>query len=530
MFDVLIKNARVYDGTGSPAYFADLAVKDGKIAAIGKDPGPAEQVVDAEGLALSPGFIDCHSHADGSIFHDPHRVHALQMGVTTEIAGNCGHSRSPVSDFVGLEEKGVLLGAAGDGYEFFDSFQAECDAISRLELGTNLLLFTGHSTVRTAVMGLANRRSTPEERKGMEALLKQTMEEGALGFTTGLSYVPGIYADTGELIGLAKAIAPYGGIYSTHSRSESAALFGSVQECIDIAREAGIAVNISHFKAVGREFLGDFPRALAMIDEANRQGLRVTMDAYPYTAVSTVTTSAIPAKFLDKGREAFAKSLEDPNVAEAIRREIFEIDDPGWDNSANHVGLENFLIVGAEATPWAVGKTYAQVGQERGITPFAAMIDLLRANDGFVRDVRFAMTEENVELVLRHPLCCVGSDGIYVRGRDKICHPRAFGTFPRYLGRYIRQRGILSREEGIRRITGLPADRFGVKNKGYLKVGYDADLCLFDYDTVIDHADYRDPFQRNEGIRQVWQAGRLVMEDNTPTGAWAGRCLKRSEK
>ena len=529
MFDVLFRNALLYDGSGSPAYVADLAVENGKIAAIGKDLGPAKQVVEAEGLALSPGFIDVHSHADGVIFAQPHREHVLQMGVTTEITGNCGLSRSPIP--AGLEEDtlSVLLGSGSATFDFFETYREEVEAASRLELGTNQLSFVGHGALRTGAMGLENRLSEPEELKKMQDALRQAMEEGALGYTTGLSYVPGIYADSRELIELAKVLAPYDGIYSTHSRSESAGLFKSVQECIDIAREAGIAVNISHFKAVGREFHKDFPKAIAMIDEANRQGLRVTMDAYPYAAVSTTTTSAIPARFLDRGRAAFAKSLEDPKVVEAIRREIFEIDDPGWDNSANHVGLENFLIVGAEHTPWAVGKTYAQVGAERGMTPFAAMIDLLHANEGFVRDVRFAMTEENVELVLSHSLCCVGSDGIYVEGRDKICHPRAIGTFPRFLGHYVRERGILSREEGVRHVTGMSADRFGLKNKGYLRVGYDADLCLFDYDTILDHADYQDPFQKNDGIRQVWVAGKLTLEDNEPTGVWAGRVLKRFE-
>ena len=527
MYDLLIKNAAIYDGTGEPVYLADLAVENGKIAAIGHDLGHAKTEVDAEGLALSPGFIDSHAHADMAVFADPHRESSLRMGVTTEVSGNCGHSRSPLPQDVPDSDKPVLLGAAGSGMQFFESFRAELDAVSQLELGLNLLFFTGHSTLRTGIMGLSNRAPTQQELAALQQALAETVKSGAAGLSTGLSYVPGIYSGTQELIELSKAAGECGGMYTTHSRSESAGLFDSVQECIDIAKYAKLPVNISHFKVVGKKFWPRCAEALAMIDEANRQGLTVTLDAYPYTAVSTTTTSAIPARFLDRGTAAFAKSLEEANVVEAIRREIFEIDDPGWDNSALHVGLENFLIVGADRTPEYEGMTYAEVGAKRGITPFAAMIDLLRRNDGVVRDVRFSMLEENVEMILRHPLCTVGSDGIYIPGRDKICHPRAFGTFPRYLGRYIRQKGILSREEGIRRITGLPADRYGIRNKGYLKVGFDADLCLFDFDTILDHADYSDPFLPNEGIHQLYQAGKLVMQDNEMTGVWAGKCLKR---
>jgi N-acyl-D-aspartate/D-glutamate deacylase len=318
---------------------------------------------------------------------------------------------------------------------------------------------------------------------------------------------------------------PYGGIYSSHSRSESAGLFKSVQECIDIARQARVRVVISHFKCTGKTFWGHCAPALAMIDEANRQGLDVHLDAYPYIACSTTTTSAIPARFLEQGPEAFAQSLNNPKIVEEIRREIFEIDDPSWDNSALHVGLENFLIVGADETPEFVGKTYAQVGQDLGISPFDAMIRLLRLNHGMIRDLRYSMCEENVEMILKHPRCVVGSDGMYAKGRDPMCHPRAIGTFPRYLGHYIRKRKILSPQEGIRRITGQTADLYGLKGKGYIRPGYDADLVLFDFDRICDRGDFQNPFRPNEGIHQVYMNGQLVLQDNESTGIFVGKCL-----
>jgi len=522
MFDLLIKNAQIYDGTGTPSYMGDLAVLDGKIAAVGQHvEGSAKRVVDAQGLALSPGFIDGHSHSDTSLFSHPQRLHVLKMGVTTEVAGQCSHSIAPVNRELTPAEYSML-----NADRHFPSFREMRETIETLELGTNQVYFTGHANLRTLVMSIANRHANDAEIAQMSELLAKTMEEGSLGYSTGLSYVPGIYSDSHELIEIAKALKPYGGIYVSHSRSESAGLFKSVQECIDIAREAEVPVNISHFKVVGKTFWPRCDEALRMIDEANASGLNVTLDAYPYIAVSTTILSAMPPRFLDHGAAGFAKMLEDPAIVEEVRREIYEIDDPSWDNSAYHVGLENFLIVRANETPQFVGKNYVQVGQELGLSPFEAAMYMIRANHGYVYDVRFAMCEENLEKILKHPTCVLGSDGIYVHGRDTTCHPRALGSFPRYLGHYVRDRGILSREEGIRRVTGMTADRYCLTGKGYLKEGYDADLVLFDYDNIIDHADFQDPFRPNEGIHQVYMKGQLVLEDNCETGLYLGRYIE----
>lgn len=528
MFDLLIKNATIYDGSGAPAYVADVAVKDGKIASIGTDLGTAEDIVDAEGLALAPGFIDSHSHADNSVLWDPERLHVLRQGVTTEIAGQCGVTLSPVPAGTPLSICKSLVGSSEYGGNFFATMQDELDAVRRMELGPNQTYFAGHAPIRYSAMGLENRKANAGDIAVMQQLLENCMEAGAMGFSTGLSYVPGIYGDTRELIEVTKAAAKHGGTYISHSRSESAGLFKAVQECIDIAREANIPVQISHLKVVGKTFWPRCGEMLAMIDKANRDGLQVTMDAYPYVAVSTSTTSAIPARFLDQGKEAFGEMLKNPAIAEEIRREIFEIDDPGWDNSALHVGLENFLIAGADYTPEHEGKTYAQVGEEWGISPFDAMVKLLIANKGQIRDIRFAMCEENLEDILRHPLCSVGSDGTYVKDYHKISHPRAFGTFPRFLGRYVRERKLMSKEEGIHRITGMPATRFRLTGKGYILPGMDADMVLFDYDTILDQADFKDCFKPNIGIHRVYMNGKLVVEHNEPTGKREGKYLMRS--
>lgn len=525
MFDLLFKNAGIYDGSGAPSFLGAVGVTNGKIAYVGKDSADlcARETVDADGLSLSPGFIDSHSHSDQSILEDHTRLHVLRMGVTTEIAGQCGYSRSPYGKDMKDSVHATLLPLERPVFETMDDF---VHVLDQTKLGTNQLYFTGHGVLRGNVMDCDARHPEPEELSRMQSLLTHEIEGGSAGYTTGLSYVPGIYSDTEELIALAKTAAKAGGMYVTHSRSESMGLFDSVAECIRIAKEADIAVNISHFKCVGKVFWERCGKALSMIDEAILRGLRITLDAYPYTAASTTTLSAIPAAFQDRGVEAFAKSLDDPAVVEAIRREIFEINDPSWDNSIYYVGLENFLVVRAEETPEMIGKTYAEIGHELGLSPYEGMIWMLRKNRGNVWECRFSMCEENVEAILSHPTCAVGSDGIFVVG-DKSAHPRAFGTFPRYLGHYVRDRGILSREEGIRRITSIPAERYGLTGKGRIAEGFDADLVLFDFDAIRDGGTYVNPFLPNEGIQSVWMMGKRVLKENEPTGELCGRYLKR---
>lgn len=526
MLDLLIKNARIYDGTGAPSYIGSVGVSGGKIAYIGTEDVPAKKTEDADGLSLSPGFIDVHSHSDQSIVPDPNRLHVLKMGATTEIAGQCGHGVTPDSPDMSPETRKSLHNAAPNASPLFPDMKAFREALASLPLGPHQMYFSGHGLIRGAVLGTSDKKASDGDIARMQDILRAEMRCGTVGISTGLSYVPGIYSDTKELAALARAAGEMGGMYVTHSRSESHGMFKSINECIDIARESGAPVNISHFKCVGKPFWAWCGRALATIDEAVAAGADITIDAYPYVATSTTTLSTIPPAFLTGGVEAFAESLADPNVRAAIRREIFEINDPSWDNSMYYVGLENFRIVRADATPWAVGKSYAEAAAEMGMDPFEGTMQLLRENHGTIYECRFSMCEENVEKILRHPLCMVGSDGLYRKG-DLSAHPRAFGTFPRYLGYYVRERGLLSREEAIRRITGMPAERYGLTGKGKIAPGYDADLVLFDYDTIRDGGTFTDPFLPNVGIHRVYMDGEAVIADNEPTGVFRGRYLTR---
>ena len=529
MFELLIKNATIYDGSGTPSYVADVAVENGTIAAIGKNLGSAKQVIDAEGLALAPGFIDSHSHGDMSIFAEPNRDHVLRMGVTTEIGGNCSHSLFPIREDISEEDYRTVFGVHNPGGVRFGSLKEMRQAMKNLPVGPNQSIVTGHSNLRHAAMGLRSSEATEAEIAVMQELLEQAMEEGSQGVSSGLGYIPSVYCNTQELIAVSRIAAKHGGIYTTHSRYESASILKSIQESIDIARETGIHSHISHLKCTGRDFWNLCETVIEKIDEANRQGNTVTFDAYPYTACFTsATTAAVPARYFDRGMGTFLKMIENPAVVEEIRKEIFEIDDPGWDNAVLHVGLNNFRITVAPKTPELIGKSYTQIAEERGMDPFDAMLWVLKENDGLVGEIRKTMCEENLEMIFRHPLCSVGSDGTFIRGITPMTHPRALGTFPRYLGRYVRERGILSREEGIRRITGLPAMRFGVANKGFIRPGYDADLVLFDYDRILDGGTFENPFLPNEGIRQVYMSGQLVLQDNEPTGIRVGRFIART--
>ena len=526
MYDLLIKNALIYDGSGNTPFYGNVAVMDGKIAYVGKENVLAKIIKDAQGLSISPGFIDVHSHSDREILRNPNRLHVLRMGVTTEIAGQCGTSIAP--DFGTLTDD-ICKSVNGGTSNIFSNMEALLEAMNSLELGPNQHYFTGHGLLRGGVLGTRSDKATNEQIEKMQKVLSSEIQMGSAGISTGLSYVPGIYSDTNELIQLAKTAAQNGGMYTTHSRSESMGLFDSVRECIEIAKQSKGPVNISHFKCVGKVFWERCGKALSMLDEAINNGCDITLDAYPYTAVSTTTLSVIPPQFLSSGREAFTKSLENESVVNAIRHEIFEVNDPSWDNSMYYVGLENFLIVKAPNTPWAIGKTYVEVAKELGMEPFEAVIHLLRENNSNIYECRFGMCEENLEMIFRHPRCMVGSDGIYKRG-DALAHPRAFGTFPRYLGHYIRERKILSREEGIRRITSMPAERYSLSGKGRIQIGYDADLVLFDYETIADQADFMDSFKPNIGIHQLYMGGSLILEDNEPTGIFAGKYLYKNRK
>ncbi len=528
MFDVVIRGATIYDGTGGPSYVADLAVKDGVIAKIGGIDEQGKIEVEGTGLALAPGFIDSHTHSDYQVFMDPGRMCKVMQGATLEIGGQCGWSRGPADLTIpkAAHDYFSAVNNGGKPITLYATYNELLDAIAALKPGAHQVVFVGHHMLRGSVIGMEDRPATAEELERMKALLEGAMKQGALGYSSGLVYAPGIYSDTEELIELAKVVAKYNGIYTTHMRDEGDFLVESVAEAIRIAKESKVRVNISHLKVMYDKNLPKLAQVIKMIEEANAEGCDIFFDAYPYDACSATILSTLPPSYLTKDIAWLVDELSTPEGIARLEKNIMEPTEV-WENPLLNAGFDKDLIVNAKETPDAVGKTISEYAAEKGITDVEAYAYIIAKNKGTVSDVRFTMSEESLEMLYKHPLCVLGTDGLY-KGGKTISHPRGFGSFPKFLGTYVRDKKVLSYEEGIRRITGLPADRYELKNKGYIKEGYDADLVLFDWDRIIDRATYQDPFLPNEGIEMVFVSGEAAVVNNRSTGVFNGKVYKKA--
>ena len=524
MLDILIKNAAVYDGTGRGCERRNVGVKNCLIVfpdqSVDTD---ASLTLDAEGLALSPGFIDVHTHSDEQVWGEPSRRSKLLQGNTTEIAGQCSFSRAPyLPDAPFDSEETRLRIALEPTYPTYAEYRADMEKRS---FGTNLLCFIGHRAVRASVMGMSDRAPTPSELDRMKGLVKECMESGAPGMSTGLVYAPSCYGTEEELVELLKVVARYGGMYSTHIRGEADTVIDALEEAIRIAGKADVPLNVSHLKAMFPQNYHKVDKLLEMIDKANSRGMSVTFDAYPYDATSSPATSALPPSFLSGGIPAVSDLLATKEGVEALRKAVYEPTEL-WENPIKNIGAENFIITKAPATPEAVGRRVSEYAELKGFDEIEAFADLVSRNRCDMTDVRFNMLEENVEKIYRHPMCLVGSDGLYYGGGE-LAHPRAFATFPRYLGRFIREKKVLSLAEGIRRLTGQAAERYGIKRRGFIKDGYIADITVFDPETIIDRATYEDPFNPNEGIGYVIVNGSLRVRGGELVGEENGQFLVR---
>ena len=522
MLDILIKNGTVYDGSGSEGVRRNVGVLDGKIVFPEGEALPeAKKVIDAEGLAVAPGFIDAHSHSDGQIYTEPSRMSKLLQGNTTEIAGQCGSSRAPWlpdAPFDSEETRALFMGKY-----HYPSYAAYKEEMGKRRYGTNQMCFVGHRPIRASILGMELRPATASELDRMKGLLRECMEEGAPGMSTGLVYAPSCYSTEEELVELLKVVGKYGGIYTTHIRGEGDTVLDALSEAIRIGEKAGVALNISHFKAMFPQNFDKVDRMLEMVDEANRRGGSVTMDAYPYTATSSGTKSALPPSFLSMGVPALSDWLGTKEGVEALRKAVKE-ETEVWENPIKNIGAKNFFITDAAVTKEAVGRRISEYAEMKGLDEIAAFADLFSKNRCDVTDVRFTMSEENVEKIYRHPCCMVGTDGMYSGGTG-LAHPRSIGTFPRYLGHYVRDRKVLTLAEGIHRMTGMTAERYRVRNRGFLREGYAADVTVFDPETVCDGATYENPFLPNTGILYVTVGGKLRVDEGKPVGEDAGTFL-----
>lgn len=531
MLDIVITGGMILDGSGQPAYRGDLGIQGDRIVAIGQlHAAEAARTLDASGRYVTPGFMDIHTHSDESVVLNRRMESKVHQGVTLEVGGNCGGSAAPLhGDAIAVEEK--ELGRYGYSLDWrrMDEYLArvESDGISN-----NFATLVGHGTLRTCAMGAAMRAPTRPEMDAMKALLAEAMKAGAWGLSTGLIYPPSSYAETSELVELATVSARLGGIYASHIRNEGPRLLEAVQEAISIGEQADLPVEIAHHKASGKQNWGRVKQSLPLIEAARARGVQVTCDQYPYVASSTGLSVIIPDWAHEGGTEQLVGRLKDPATRERIRQEV-RAARPGWDDPATESPWHGIVIASAIQHPELEGKTTWQIAQLWGTDPIEASLDLLIAEDGNVATVMFTMCEEDVQTVMRASFVMVGSDasakapyGPLSEGKP---HPRAYGTFPRVLGRYVRELGVLTWEDAIRKMTSLPASKLGIPRRGLLAEGYFADVVVFDPTTIADTATFTQPHQFPVGIDYVIVNGAITVDHGQHTGALAGRVLRRGQ-
>lgn len=527
-FDVLISGGTVYDGTGAPPRREDVGVRGDRIAAVGDlSKASARATLEAAGLAVAPGFINMLSWSTESLIVDGRSQGEVRQGVTTEIFGE-GFSMGPLSEAMKKrlkEEQGDLQ------YDIRWTTLAEYLAyLAKKGVSPNVASFLGATTVREYVIGLEDRRPTPDELQRMRDLVREEMERGALGIGSSLIYAPASYATTEELIELCKVAARYQGKYISHMRSEGDRLLEAVDELFRISREAGLPAEIYHLKAAGESNWPRMARVIEKVEEARRQGLKITADMYTYTAGATGFDACLPRWALDGGYEALFKRLEDK---ETRRRIASEMRTPGgYENLCLAAGSpERLLLVEfkTEALKPLTGKTLAEVARMRGKDPEEAIMDLVLEDRTRVGVVFFLMSEENVRRQIRLPWVSFGSDaasmapeGVFLKSS---AHPRAYGNFARLLGKYVREEKLVSLQDAIRRLTGLPATNLGLSGRGFLKEGMFADIAVFDPAAIADRATFENPHQYAVGMRHVLVNGVPVLKDGEHTGALPGRAL-----
>ena len=527
MYDLLIKNGFIIDGSGSPGIHADLAVKDGKIVKIKRCiQQPAAQVIDAQGLVVAPGFIDSHSHDDLIMEKDPACAHKLEQGITTEIVGMCGFSCAPISDEHledGLRTNKNLMhdGVPTDNAHLkcYSQYQAH---IKNLAFGPSVAGYVGHNTIRIAVMGYDNRDPSPEELQRMKDYVKDAMEAGALGISLGLFYAPGTYSKTQEAIELCRVAASYGGSLSLHMRNENEKLIEAVEEVLQIVRATGIKAVISHHKASGRpELCWGLPkRSLELIEEANQEGYDVFLDQYPYAASSTVLNSQLPKELHALGHDALMKGFADPETRKIFREKMLR----GTTAEDYFFGV---MIGASQSRRDLTGVMLLEAAKKENIDPCDLFFDLLLNDNMGTSCINWKISEEDVQMIMAYPRTMIGTDGLMYPGCTN-CHPRATASFPRVLGHYVREVKNITLVDAIRKITGMPSMLYGLEGKGLLRVGMDADITIFNADTIIDCANFEHCFTKCQGLNYVIVAGHVVVTDAVYQGGLFGKALSIS--
>ena len=501
--DLLITNARILDGTGNSWFWGSVEVKSGIIKAIHKGKGEvnnvaASKIIDAKGLILAPGFIDVHAHIESGIFERPTADNYIYDGVTTVVTGNCGNSFDDIGEF----------------FRKIDS----------MKTSINIATLAGHNTIRRLGMGLANKLATPDDLTKMGALMTKAMQDGAVGMSSGLIYLPGMYSNTEEVIFLARVASSYGGVYSTHMRNEGLKVTEAIDEAINIGKQANIPVQISHFKVSGRANWGKSQTTLGMVKQARLDGYDVTIDQYPYTASSTNLATQVPDWALDGGLDSLRVKIQNPATRERIRKEMRDNKEEGKMKSFAFAVVANY-----PADTFLNGKNILEINKMKGrksnlLNESETILQMLEKSNAQM--VYHTMDEADVKYIMQYPFNMPAADGGVSNGKG-VPHPRTYGTNARVLGRYVRELKVLTLEEAIRRMTSLPAQKFNLADRGQIKEGMAADFVLFDENKISDMATFEKPHQFSTGIPYVIVNGQVTVDNGTHTGLRNGQSLKK---
>ncbi|MEV5845193.1 D-aminoacylase [Streptomyces sp. NPDC051985] len=534
MEDLVIRDADVVDGSGAPSYRADVVVDDGRIVSIVKEAAAAGcqrpravRELDAEGLVLSPGFIDMHAHSDLALLRDPDHSAKAAQGVTLEVLGQDGLSYAPVDDRTLAEVRRAIAGWNGHGDDIDFDWRSVGEYLDRLDRGiaVNAAYLIPQGTVRALAVGWEDRAATPQELDRMRQLVAEGLEQGAVGLSSGLTYTPGMYAKDAELTELCRVVAEYGGYYCPHHRSYGAGALEAYEEMVTLTREANCPLHLAHATMNFGVNKGRAPELLSLLDEALAAGADITLDTYPYTPGSTTLAAMLPSWANEGGPEAALARLSDDDTSERIRHHLEAIGSDGCHGVPIEWDTIEISGVADPALADFVGRTVQESARERGETPWTTARHLLLADQLAPSILQHVGHEENVRTIMRHPVHTGGSDGILHGAKP---HPRAYGTFPHYLGHYVRDLGILTLEECVAHLTSRPAARLRLPDRGLVREGHRADLVLFDPRTVAAGSTFEEPRRLPTGIPYVLINGRFVMEDGRRTDELAGRAVRRA--
>ena len=522
IYDYIIRNGTIYDGSGSEGYVADVAISGDRVTEIGLNlPGRGKKEVDASGMAVTPGYINMLSWATESLIIDGRSQSDIRQGVTLEVFGE-GGSGGPLSEAMKAEyDTPPEWTTLGEYLEFLE----------RKGVSPNVASFIGATTLRIHQVGFEDRAPTDKEMENMRVLVKEGMEEGAMGIGSSLIYAPAFYSSTEELIELCKVASDYGGMYISHMRSESNRLLQALDELIQIAEEANIPAEVYHLKAGGKKNHYKMDLAIAKMDSARSAGLYITADMYNYTAGATGLDASMPPWVQEGGYDKWAERLQDPEIRTRVKAEMQE-DTDDWENLGLLAGYDNVLLSGFRNTDLRqyIGKTLSQVAQIRGTSPEETAMDLVVEDGSRVDVVYFLMSEENVKKQIRVPYVSFDSDAGSIAPEGDFLkynpHPRAYGNFARLLGKYVRDEKVIPLHEAIYRLSGLPATNLKIRHRGFLREGYYADVVVFDPATIQDHATFEKPHQYSTGVYHVFVNGEQVLKDGEHTGATPGRVVR----